>query len=38
VKWSEATSYGQQTVGEDHHEGKSPEQPVTEAEEDDKRG
>ena len=34
MNWSEAHRHGQQTVAEDHHEGKSPEQPVAEAEED----
>ena len=33
MNWSEASRHGQQTVAEDHHEGKSPEQPVAEAEE-----
>ena len=33
MNWSEAHRHGQQTVAEDHHEGKSPEQPVAEAEE-----
>ena len=36
MNWSEAPRHGQQTVAEDHHEGKSPEQPVAEAEENDR--
>ena len=30
MNWSEAPRHGQQTVAGDHHEGKSPEQPVAE--------
>ena len=33
MNWSEAHRHGQQTVAEYHHEGKSPEQPVAEADE-----